>query len=118
MSPRRNRHSITAPGAIARRASVNTPQKWKPRRPSHDARNGLTTLRPQILGSTGCQPVVAGTPAGNIFWNQSDILPAILPFVPNGHWRFYLCIAPLLACFVPIASAHREDYIDETLVFQ
>lgn len=45
--------------------------------------------------------------------------PAILLCMPNGPWRLYLCIAaPLLACFVPIASAHREDYIDETLVFQ
>jgi hypothetical protein len=49
----------------------------------------------------------------------SPFLPTILLSMPNGPWRLYLCIAlPLLACFVPIASAHREDYIDETLVFQ
>src|SRR5438309_11728058 len=36
MWPMRNGRSITAPGATVKRASANTPQKWKPRRRSHE----------------------------------------------------------------------------------
>src|SRR6266853_402547 len=35
---RRNGHSITAPGATVRRASANTPKKWRPQRRSLVAR--------------------------------------------------------------------------------
>jgi hypothetical protein len=87
----RNKRSITAPCATAEPASANTLLKWKPRRRSPDAKSALTTPRPQILGSTGCQPVVAGSPAGNIFAHailrQHGNLPGLGKLPRPAGWQ-------------------------------